>query len=309
MSAFLTWPEARDLALGGVPIRRDAWVTADPPSWLEHRTGLWVLTDLRHALVRAVDAGWFKSAEFYAWDWTTDAPGTARDVCQIDPPAVVAFQPPGVGLEGVIGSTTIDLNADIGASSPAGVYTINYFLDGVFVGTREATHSGRYTLTTAFTATAGESRAWIDVRSSLPLPTWTGHAEWVRPAASYFTIDLGVEFPNRSVGGLDWWGDPKIFGPYSDARWVYTHLGDGELAAQANDDLAINGGLVNPDNIAGYVWPQPPYGIYDAGAVGGQTKMLLYLAMGQSFTMNVWNGSYGGDCYGYGLLRIYNRPV
>ena len=80
-------------------------------------------------------------------------------------------------------------------------------------------------------------------------------------------------------------------------------------AAAADDDLAINGTLVNPDNIAGYVWPQPPYDIYNPGAAGGQTKLLLHLPAGDTFTMNIWNGTYGGNCGGYGLLRLYNRPL
>ncbi len=184
MSSFLTWPQARDLALAGTPVRRDAWLAADPPSWLEHRTGLWVLTDLRHALVRVVDAGWFALAEFYANDWTTDPPGTPRDICQIDPPKPV-FVPPGIMLTGVPGMTSIGLHADVGASVPAGVFTIEYFLDGVHVGSVEAAGPGRYTLTAPFSFAAftisGRCRAWIDVTSSLPLPAWTGHAEWSMP--------------------------------------------------------------------------------------------------------------------------------
>ena len=301
MSSFLTWPEARDLALGGVPIRRDAWVTADPPSWLEHRTGLWVLTDLRHALVRAVDAGWFKSAEFYAGDWTTDALGSARDVCQIDPPAVVAFQPPGIGLEAVIGTTTIDLNADIGASSPAGVYTINYFLDGVFVGTREATGAGRYALTTAFSwasySTAGRVRAWIDVSSSLPLPKWTGHSEWEMEfpaAATYVAIDLHAEFPAGSGHGGDWAYPWKTFGPYATDRWVYSHSADPVVA---NDDFGLNGVVIYPTG-----WTDP--------INGGATTLLLFLPAGQTFTLNIWNTTLGYLEYGAGgSLRLYNRPI
>ena len=324
MSAYLTWPEARDMALAGTPVRRDGWPTGIMmggtysgllfPTWLEHRIGLWIGTDSGHAFLRVCDPGIFALAEFYADDWTTDPPGTTRDVCQVDPPAR-GFVPPGIVLTGIPGMTSIDLHADLGAADPAGVFMIEYFLDGVQVGSAEATGPGRYTVTVPFSwssySTAGRARAWIDVRSSLPLPAWTGHAEWgiEFPAASYFTINLGTYFPGDYRGALSWYGAPVVFGPYSSARWVYAHAADGPNAACANDDLAINGTLVNPDNIAGYVWPQPPYTIWDPGALGGQTKLLLFLPAGTTFTLNVWNGSYGGECGASGLLRLYNRPI
>ena len=187
MSSYLTWTEARDLALAGTPVRRDSWPTEGidtPPTWLERRPSLWVLTDIRHAVMRVVDAVWFDSAEFYANDWTTDPPGTERDVCLLDPPRP-AFVPPGLALTCEPGTTTITLHADIGASSPAGVFTISFFLEGVLVGTLEAAAPGRHSLTVAFDPADyafARLRAWIDVRASLPLPSWTGHAEWERVA-------------------------------------------------------------------------------------------------------------------------------
>ena len=313
MSAYLTWPEARDLALAGAPVRRDSWPTGIMmggtysgllfPTWLERRIGLWVGTDDRHAFVRVVDPGIFGLLEFYAKDWTTDPPGTTRDVCQIDPPEPV-FVPPGVGLDGEPGVATIDLHADIGASSPGGVFTILYYLDGALVGTREAAAPGRYTLTVPFSwssySTAGRVRAWIDVRSTLPLPMWAGYAEWSIefPAASYFTINLGTEFvdyPPGIWGPIGWFGPDKTYGPYPDNRWIYAHASDGSMTPSADDDLAINAVKIHPDNLASYVVP------------GGATEMLLFLPAGRTFTLNIWNA--GGNMWGHGYLRLYNRPV
>ena len=307
MSAYLTWLEARDLALSGTPVRRDSWPFVGvpesmPPLWLERRTGLWVLTDARHSVMRVVDASWFSAKEFFAGDWTTDAPGTVRDVCGIEAPKPL-FQPPGILLPGELDLSTITLHADIGGSLPDGVYMVDFFLDGQFMGTLEANTPGRYTISSSFIwgsyTTASRIRAWIDVRSSLPLPAWSGHAEWeiIFPAPSYFTINLGVEFIDYPgfIAGTGWLGSDKTFGPYSDNRWIYSHVDDGTMTAQADDDLAINGVLVDPNGVAGYVVP------------GGATQLLLFLPAGMTFTMNIWNS--GGFVWGHGLLRLYNRPI
>lgn len=118
------------------------------------------------------------------------------------------------------------------------------------------------------------------------------------PPLSYFTINLGVEFVDfpgywASAG---WFGPDKVFGPYPDNRWVYSHADDGADTAQVDDDLAVNGTLVFPDSLASYVVPD------------GATALLLVLPAGSTFTLNIWNASYG-PTWGHGLLRLYNRPI
>ena len=305
MSAYLTWPEARDLALAGTPVRREGppGLTGLPPTsphWLEHRTGLWVLTDANHAVLRVVDAAWFARAEFYANDWTTDPFGTARDVCVIDSPTPY-FLPPGIVLTGEPGVATISLHADIGASSPEGIFTVSFYLDGAFVGSIEAAASGRYTLAPPFDpssySAAARVRAWIDVTSSLPLPAWTGHSEWEMAfpaAATYVAIDLHAEFPAGSGHGGDWAYPWKTFGPYATDRWVYSHSADPVVA---DDDFGLNGVVIYPTGLTDPI-------------NGGATTLLLFLPAGQTFTLNIWNTTLGYLQYGAGgSLRLYNRPI
>lgn len=293
MSAFLTWAAARDLALSGTPVRRDGWATDVDPIWLERRTGLWVLTDANHALVRVADAEWFTSEEFFAEDWTTDAPGTARDVCEIEPPKPIFF-PPGLGVSGSFSLTGVTLFADLGASSPSGVYLIRFFLDGVFVGSQEADGPGRYSVSVTTDPTAVR-RAWIDVESRLPLPKWSGHAEWdlAYGDGSYIAIPLAPDFP--SGGYLDpagWpYGAGVTYGPFSGNRWIYSHASN---PAGADDDLAIDGVILYGDSSANYV-------------NGGATTFLHYLPAGQTMVVNVWNA--GGQYWAIGELRAYNRPL
>jgi len=303
MSAYLSWGEAAGLALAGTPVRRDAWTEASPV-WLERRPGLWVLTDDRHVVVRVVDAEWFTSDEFYGNDWTSDPPGTERDVCQINPPRPV-FRPPGIGLLGEIEAATIALHADIGESFPAGAYMVRFFLDGTLVGSLEAAAAGRYTVTVAFDpsayASASRVRAWIDVSASLPLPAWTGHAEWeiVLPSATTFEIvELAPLFPDLypayDVEGwyrLDAAG--VTIGPFSGNRWVYSHADD---PAAADDELAINGVILFQNDAADPI-------------NGGLTTLLHFLPAGQTFRVNVWNGIHLGYCWASGQLRLYSRPI
>ena len=200
MSAYLTWQEARDLAMAGTPVRRDSWPNAGlpenmPPMWMERRTGLWVLTDGRHIVMRVVDAEWFTSSEFAATDWTTDGPGTTRDVCSVEPPIPV-FMPPGIGLTGESASGSVTLHADVGVSSPEGVYAIVFSWNGVSKGSAEATSAGRYSITFAGNGGVGS----IDVSSRLPLPAWKSHAEW--KAQSGFDpalLTLQISIPMSSV--------------------------------------------------------------------------------------------------------------
>lgn len=301
MSAYLTWPQARALALAGTPVRRDSWPTDGidtPPSWLERRPSLWVLTDIRHAVMRVVDAGWFDSAEFMAKDWTDDPPGTERDHCEVDPPRP-AFVPPCVGLTGVLGPSTVDLHCDLGVSVPAGGFTILFYLDGVAVGSLPAGSAGRYTLTTAFVpasyAAEGRIRAWVDVRASLPLPEWSGHAEWevvLPPVAEYFSIDLVADFPlSYSVPDHGLYG-AQTYGPYPDLRFVYSHAAS---PAWFDDDLVLDGSLFEaPDDTANYVG-------------GGATTLLRVLPAGATFSVDIRNGS--GMCWAQNFLRLYNRPI
>ncbi len=309
MSYPLTWPEARELALHGVPVRREAWGSRDgelvegdimvaAPSWIERRPGLWVLTNDHHATRRVVDAAWFTTEEIYAQDWTDDPLGTVRDHCVVDPPRPL-FVPPGVGLSGEIGATMIELHCDLGASAPAGGFTLTFFLDGVFVGALPAGEAGRYTLAVPFSpaaySTASRIRAWVDVTASLPLPEWTGHAEWelVLPAvAGYFRIDLVADFPmSYSVHSHGLYG-AHTYGPYPDLRFVYSHAAE---PAFFDDDLVLDGVLFETaDDLANYVG-------------GGATTLLRVLPAGATFTVDVRNGI--GPCWAQNYLRLYNRPI
>lgn len=309
MSYPLTWPAARELALQGIPVRREDWaarpgeliegdIMVAAPAWLEQRTGLWVLTNDHHAVRRVVDAEWFTIAEIYAVDWTDDPLGTVRDHCVVDPPLPV-FVPPGIGLTGEVGTSTITLNCDLGVSSPAGGFTLDFYLDGAFVGSLPAAEAGRYSLTTAFApssySTASRIRAWVDVRSSLPLPEWTGQASWeiVLPAvAEYISIDLVADFPmSYSVPFHGLYG-AHTYGPYPDLRFVYSHADE---PAWFDDDLVLDGALFEtPDDTANYVG-------------GGATTLLRVLPAGSTLTVDVRNGS--GPCWAQNYLRLYNRPI
>lgn len=241
MSAYLSWPEARALAISGQLVRREAWT-----NWLKRRLGLWELLDPAFASLRVVRAGDFSSADAFASDWTTDLPEVARDVCARPQnngngqgtglSATVAgerFSPPGIGLTGEVGTSTLTLHCDIGASFPAGSFTISYFLDGVLVGSLPAAESGRYTLTTAFVPTAGERRAWVDVRSSLPLPAWAGHAEWstlIFVAADCFPGYVAPATYFRRYSLYDW--DTCILSGYSGCLEA-GYLVDGHITWEA----------------------------------------------------------------------------
>ena len=203
------------------------------------------------------------------------------------------FRPPSLDLSGELSDATVVLYADIGDFTPSGLYVASFFLDGNPIGSVEVLTPGRYTISSdasAFSAVA--IRCWIDVRSSLPLPTWTGHREWVFPAPSFFVIDLAATFPNDLVSyGEGWWhglSAGENFGPYPDDRWVYSHSDD---PCGADDALAING----------TVWP-------DFGYIhGGATTLLLYLPRGSTFNVNIWNS--GGWVYAVGRMRLYDRPI
>lgn len=309
MSYPLTWPEARELALQGKPVRREAWgdragevIEGDmfvaAPSWLERRVGLWILTNDHHAVRRVVDAAWFTSAEIYAEDWTDDALGTVRDHCVVEPPRP-AFVPPGVGLTGEMETSTITLHCDLGESVPSGGFTISFYFDGAFVGSLPAASAGRYSITTAFVpasyAAAGRIRAWVDVQASLPLPAWAGHAEWevvLPPVAEFFRIDLVADFPeNFSIPYHGLYG-AHTYGPYADLRFVYSHEDE---PAWFDDDIVLDGALFEPaDDTANYV-------------SGGATTLMRVLPAGSTFTVDIRNG--GGQCWAQNYLRLYNRPV
>lgn len=302
MSANLTWGEAAALARSGAVIRREIWPLAGV-AWLRRGPGaLWDVLDADQKFLRVVRSADFESADFFAQDWTTEPPDASPDVCARAPKRS-RFTPPGIGLVGEVGVSSISLVASIGASAPAGVFMVDFFLDGDLVGTLEAPSPGRYTVDAGFTPTEGETRAWIEVRSSLPLPQWVGRADWVRPAASFTRIDLGVEladFPGN-YAPVGWMGPDVVLGPYAHDVWIYSHADDGALAAQADDDLAIGlGPLTEADIVfrnsqAGWVVP------------GGATALLLVVPAGQTWRVNVWNA--GGYVWAHGKLRAYNRPV
>ena len=211
---------------------------------------------------------------------------------------VAGFIPPDVSLAGAAETTALDLTATLGDFVSSGSFTILFYLAGSLVGTMEAKEPGNYTLAVPvdWHSLSGAVDAWIDVTSS-EISSWCGHAEWIFPAASYITINLGVEFVDYPGvwAPAGWFGPDKPFGPYADNRWVYTHADDGAMTAQADDDLAVNGSLIHPDYTAGYVVP------------GGATELLLVLPAGSAFTLNIWNHT--GQVWARGYLRLYNRPI
>lgn len=289
MTSFLTWFEARPLAVLGNAIRREAWTY-----WLRRITGgIWQILDEDLNALRVVSGSDFSSEDFFAEDWTTDPLGTVRDVCARRG-GERRFVPPGIGLTGNPSSASVDLVATIGAGVPDGTWQILFFLDGAFVGELEATEPGKYTLPVACDPTA-IARAWIDVTSRLPLPFWKSHAEWrlVFGDGSYDTINLAADFPGGGFLDPPGWpyGAGVTYGPYSGNRWIYSHADD---PASADDDLAINGVKLFPDDIANTI-------------NGGATTFLHFLPAGSTMAVNVWNagGGYGAG----GSLRLYNRPL
>ncbi|MEI6035096.1 MAG: hypothetical protein WCS65_12565 [Verrucomicrobiae bacterium] len=266
MSSYLTWPEARALALAGTPVRRDGWPTLGtetPPAWLERRTGLWVLTGSRHAVMRVADAGWFGSEEFFAKDWTTDAPGTERDVCLVAPPraAVLRFVPPGIGLTGALVGATLTLSADIGQMSPAGVCGLEFLVNGVSVGFAEAATAGRYSVSVPVEGLAGSGlvlSAMLRVRTSLPLPAWEGIARWEMRliVADFFAgyLDSGTLFARYAIYDYDsncfGWGVDEGVGWTVDGHFVFEATGGGQcVIVESTGSYATNAG-----NTVGTVW-------------------------------------------------------
>lgn len=213
MSANLTWGEAADLARDGALIRRDAWPAGDA-AWLRRGPGgLWEVLDDNRRLLRVVRALDFDSAEFLAQDWTTDPPDVAPDVCA-RAPKKSRFTPPGIGLSVDLGAAVV-LHADIGASAPAGTFWIRFFLEGEFVGEVEAAAAGRYSVVAAYPSSISSViRARIEVRSALPLPPWTGGAEWAAKRTDYFHgfLDPGSYFRELTLYDWDawimWWVGP-----------------------------------------------------------------------------------------------------
>jgi hypothetical protein len=297
MTSFLTWPEARALAQLGQLIRREAATT-----WIRRTAGgLWQVLDGSFVVVRVVSESDFLTADFYAEDWTTDPIGTVRDVCARRA-AVRRFIPPGLGLTGEItGTTSIDLTADIGETLPAGGWVLSFYFGGTHVGDIEAPEAGRYTqaveidFSTLGSATSIETM--VIAKSRLPLPVWRMVSTWIYrfvTAPSYIDIQLATYFPFNGFAPAGWaYGAAGFdFGPYSEDRWVYSHADD---PAQADDDLAINGVLINSDSVAGYV-------------AGTSTTLLHVLPAGEILNLNVWQAA-GFNTYGLGALRLYDRPI
>lgn len=298
-TSFLTWPEAQALALSGKLIRREAWPISTI-AWMRHRIGgLWELLAEDFSTLGIVTSSGFTSAEFFAEDWTTDPVGTVRDVCE-RAPRRSRFIPPGIGLTAGLSPDTLSLHADIGDSSPSGCYVIDYFLDGAFVGQLEAPTPGRYTLSLAYDPTdyssATRIRAWIDVRSRLPLPRWTGHAEWesVFPSgADYDVIDIAADFPDGpSVAPGALYG-VQTYGPFAYDAFIYSHSSN---PAGADDELILDGVTIFTATPGHYF------------VAGGATAFLMALPAGQTFTVDVRNsGYYGGYCFALGALRVVRR--
>ena len=206
-TSFLTWPEAAALAASGNLVRREAWTV-----WLRRRVGLWEMVDSSFQLLRVVQSGDFINFDAFASDWTSDAIGATREVCARIP-LVRPFIPPGIGLVGEVEEGILTLHADLGAGSPDGVYWLEYLVNGVLVGTLEASSAGRFTVTAS--SPGGDIDAQLHVRSALPLPTWEGIARCQRVivATDYWPgfSDIGTLFSRYTV--YDW--DSCILGGYS----------------------------------------------------------------------------------------------
>ncbi len=295
MSAYLTWPEAVRLAKQGKAIRREDWST-----WLRLRPGwIWEELDADFRFLRVVQSADFEAQEFFASDWTDDATGTSRDVCE-RAPARSRFMPPGIGLSGLPSVDSIRLVADLGMSSPTGVFSLIFFIEGIEVGRAEAIEPGAYSVDVAVDwsdYTTG-IRAWVDVQSELPLPAWRGHAEWAMrwPAsAAWDEIDLAV-FSTAT----EWaFCGAMTVGPYAGPRWVYSHA---DAPASANDVLYVDGLAIDE------IWPGKPAGYPIAHTVfGGATTLVLFLPAGTTFDVDIYNGVGTGGAGG--RLRVYNRPI
>ncbi len=213
----MTWAAARDLAITGKAIRREAWPESTGlRAWLRRRPGgLWELMDADFHTMRIVQESDFETADAFAGDWTTDPVGTTRDVCQRVPMHLTEFIPPGILISGSLGTSTVTLTASLGVSAPAGIYALAFYLDGVLVGQQEASGPGQYDVTAPidFSAYSSEARvrAWVDVVSRLPLPSWTGHAEWT---FTFPTVIYGLYYRPVLEGGA---------GPCTIAGYVATN--------------------------------------------------------------------------------------
>lgn len=308
MSAFLTWPEAKQEAAAGKLVRREAWpLPGSDRAWLRKRAVLWETLDKNLASLGIVEAGEFTSAEFFAKDWTTDEIGAARDVCQRPAPRVL-FAPPGLRLTGELAGE-LTLSLDLGDSAPSGAYWVDFVVNGSPVGTLEAPTPGRYSLTTA--PVAGDLYCEAHVRSASPLPAWNGVAVWryTAPALDYFDITLIDHFPTRFGWANQFYGYPdlvynglvapngKNFGPYDSDRYIYSPAAD---PARADDILYIDGiqiGRTLPEWLTlGWNGPLGP---------AGTTALIKFLPAGQAFNVNVFD--FGGSQAADGILRLTNR--
>jgi hypothetical protein len=296
-TSYLTWPEARALAQLGQLIRREAGTT-----WLRRAAGgLWQVLNASFVVLRVVSENDFLTEDYYAEDWTTDPIGTVRDVCARRA-AVRRFIPPGLGLSGEItGTTSLSLTADLGETLPSGSWTLAFYFGGTHVGDVEAPEPGRYSQDveidySAF-GTASSIETMVVAKSRLPLPVWRMVTPWLYrfvSAGSYINIDLATYFPFNGWAPVGWpYGAAGFdFGPYTEDRWVYSHADD---PAFVDDDLAINGVLINPNSLAGYIY-------------GPDTTLLHVIPAGEVLNLNVWH-NVGAVSEGAGSLRLYDRPI
>lgn len=297
---FYDWPEAREKARAGTPIRRYGWLDR----WLINPKGKglwWILpyapgadATLPHR-ARVVRPEDFGREEFFATDWTTDAP-EQNNVCER--PDRPAFVPPSISFEAWFSSGGITMRAGIGEASRAGFYFVIFYLNGEEVHRATIASSGSAQVEAAAdweTADAFECSALVT--SALPLPAWSARQQQnLRlPPLAYETISINAAFPfvsDYDPYGLrsDWDGGEKIFGPWPTTRWIYTH--DDDLAG-VDDDLLINGTFINPTGVADLVYPS--------------TTLLYVLPPNTPLRLDLWNT--GGACWGEGSLRVYTRPL
>jgi hypothetical protein len=110
----------------------------------------------------------------------------------------------------------------------------------------------------------------------------------VEPLPPPFTIDLGATFPPKVGGPAEYYG-AVTFGPYPFTAEIWSRSTN---PAGANDDLAINGTLIFPDN--------------DSNEInGGADTLLATVAGGSTWTVDVRNrAGYTDDMGGFGSLSI-----
>lgn len=217
----LTWPQARELARSGTPVRRAAWTT----EWLMYALSLWWI-NRGEAGERVVQAEDFGKAEFFANDWTDELPADVDPCAQ--PPYSLNFIPPGIALKGEI-TNELTLTAALGDGTPDGIYALSFFVNGQLVGLLEAPTPGEYSITSALPS--GALYAQVIASSVLPLPAWQGSDSWV-PDETYLVVNA------YGTGGTFYTGTMERFRILADGFEIWSL--DGVSAPNWVGDTAAN---------------------------------------------------------------------